>query len=57
VTFIDALYENNVKFLCCAEVAPNELYAEGHGYFEFQRIVSRLMEMQSKEYLAKGHAI
>lgn len=57
VTFIDALYENNVKFLCCAEVAPNDLYAEGYGHFEFQRTVSRLMEMQSKEYLAKGHAI
>lgn len=57
VTFIDALYENSVKFLCCAAVAPEELYAEGHGHFEFQRTVSRLMEMQSKEYLAKGHAI
>lgn len=57
VTFIDALYENNVKFLCCAEVPPEMLYAEGHGHFEFQRTVSRLMEMQSKEYLAKGHAI
>ncbi len=57
VTFIDALYENNVKFLCCAEVAPEDLYAEGHGHFEFQRTVSRLMEMQSKEYLAKGHAV
>ena len=57
VTFIDALYENNVKFLCCAEVAPQDLYAEGHDQFEFQRTVSRLMEMQSKEYLAKGHAI
>ncbi|MBT6036213.1 MAG: cell division protein ZapE, partial [Kordiimonadaceae bacterium] len=50
VTFIDALYENNVKFLCCAEVAPEELYSDGHGHFEFQRTVSRLMEMQSKEY-------
>lgn len=57
VTFIDALYENNVKFLCCAAAAPENLYAEGHGHFEFQRTVSRLMEMQSKEYLAKGHAI
>lgn len=57
VTFIDALYENNVKFLCCAAVAPDRLYAEGHGHFEFQRTVSRLMEMQSQEYLAKGHAI
>jgi len=57
VTFIDAFYENNVKFLCCAAVAPEHLYAEGHGQFEFQRTVSRLMEMQSKEYLAKGHAV
>jgi cell division protein ZapE len=57
VIFIDALYENNVKFLCSAAVAPENLYAEGHGHFEFQRTVSRLMEMQSKEYLAKGHAI
>lgn len=57
ITFIDVLYENNVKFLCCAEVAAEELYPEGHGHFEFQRTVSRLMEMQSEEYLAKGHAV
>ncbi|MBL4801835.1 MAG: AFG1 family ATPase [Emcibacter sp.] len=57
VTFIDVLYENNVKFLCCAAVAPNDLYEEGHGHFEFQRTVSRLIEMQSQEYLAKGHAV
>ncbi|MCF8473284.1 MAG: AFG1 family ATPase [Emcibacter sp.] len=57
VTFIDILYENNVKFLCCAEVAPEKLYEEGQGHFEFQRTVSRLIEMQSQEYLAKGHAI
>ncbi|WP_339861861.1 cell division protein ZapE [Paremcibacter congregatus] len=57
VTFIDALYENNVKFLCCAAVAPEDLYADGHGHFEFQRTVSRLMEMQSEAYLAKGHAV
>lgn len=57
VTFIDALYENNVKFLCCAAAPAEELYEEGHGHFEFQRTVSRLMEMQSQEYLAKGHAV
>lgn len=57
VTFIDAIYENNVKFLCCAAVAPEDLYKGGHGHFEFQRTVSRLMEMQSQDYLAKGHAI
>lgn len=57
VTFIDVIYENNVKFLCCAAVGPAELYPEGHGHFEFQRTVSRLIEMQSREYLAKGHAV
>ncbi len=57
VTLIDVLYENNVKFLCCAEVSPHDLYPNGHGHFEFQRTVSRLMEMQSRQYLAKGHAV
>ncbi|NOZ41961.1 MAG: cell division protein ZapE, partial [Alphaproteobacteria bacterium] len=56
-TLIDVLYENNVKFLCCAEVPPQKLYPEGQGEFEFQRTVSRLIEMQSQDYLAKGHAV
>ncbi|WP_394805230.1 cell division protein ZapE [Kordiimonas aquimaris] len=55
VTFIDALYEHGVKFLCSAEVYPDELYPSGDGSFEFERTVSRLMEMQSEEYLARGH--
>lgn len=55
VTFIDALYEQGVKFLCSAEVGPAELYPAGDGSFEFERTVSRLMEMQSVEYLARGH--
>lgn len=57
VTLIDALYENNVKLLCSAAAPPDKLYVEGHGHFEFQRTVSRLMEMQSQEYLSKGHAV
>jgi len=55
VTLIDALYEHGVKFLCSAEVPPQELYEEGDGRFEFERTVSRLMEMQSEEYLTRGH--
>ena len=31
------------------------LYPEGDGAFEFERTVSRLMEMQSDDYLALGH--
>ena len=48
---IDSLYERKVKLLVSAEGAPQDIYREGKHAFEFQRTVSRLMEMQSKEYL------
>jgi cell division protein ZapE len=55
VTMIDTFYEKKVKFVCSAATAPSGLYLEGDGAFEFQRTVSRLMEMQSPEYLALDH--
>jgi cell division protein ZapE len=55
VTMIDSFYERKVKFICSAAAAPERLYTEGDGAFEFQRTVSRLMEMQSPEYLALEH--
>ena len=55
VTLIDALYDNKVKLLAGADAAPAELYPKGDGAFEFQRTVSRLVEMQSADYLAMGH--
>ncbi|MEG3181004.1 cell division protein ZapE [Sphingomonas sp. LT1P40] len=55
VTLIDALYEHKVKLLAMADAAPIDLYAAGDGKFEFERTVSRLMEMQSEDYLALGH--
>jgi cell division protein ZapE len=55
VTMIDEFYEKKVKFICSAATAPAGLYVEGDGAFEFQRTVSRLMEMQSPEYLALDH--
>jgi cell division protein ZapE len=55
VTMIDTFYEKKVKFICSAAVAPSGLYVAGDGAFEFQRTVSRLMEMQSPEYLALEH--
>jgi len=55
VTMIDSFYERKVKFICSAAASPDRLYTEGDGAFEFQRTVSRLMEMQSPEYLALEH--
>jgi cell division protein ZapE len=55
VTMIDTFYEKKVKFICSAAASPDRLYTEGDGAFEFQRTVSRLMEMQSPEYLALEH--
>lgn len=54
---IDALYENNVKLFATAAAAPEDLYIDGDGAFEFERTVSRLKEMQSVEYMARGHGI
>ncbi|MFA7585885.1 MAG: cell division protein ZapE [Novosphingobium sp.] len=55
VTLIDALYENKVKLFATAAADPEDLYESGDGRFEFDRTISRLMEMQSADYLALGH--
>lgn len=55
VTLIDALYEHKVKLIASADAEPANLYQSGDGRFEFDRTVSRLMEMQSQDYLAQGH--
>ena len=55
VTLIDALYENNVILLATAAAEPEQLYSVGDGSFEFERTASRLVEMQSADYLAAGH--
>lgn len=53
VTLIDALYETRTKLIMSAEVEPKDLYQDGDGAFEFERTVSRLMEMRSHDYLAE----
>jgi len=54
-TLIDILYETGVKLIASAETTPDALYVDGAECFEFQRTVSRLMEMQSEDYLRRGH--
>lgn len=53
MNLIDALYESNTRVVFSADAPADKLYL-GHDHaFEFERTVSRLMEMQSEDYLAK----
>ncbi len=49
---IDTLYEARTLLIASAAVPPGEIYAAGDGTFEFRRTVSRLIEMQSEDYIA-----
>ena len=53
VTLIDALYEAGTRLVVLAGAAPEGLYREGVGAFEFERTVSRLNEMASADWLAR----
>ena len=49
---IDTLYELRILLIASAEVPPDGIYTAGDGTFEFRRTISRLVEMQSAEYIA-----
>lgn len=52
---VDALYERRVSLVCSAEAEAEQLYAGSDWGFEFDRTVSRLMEMRSADYFAEPH--
>jgi cell division protein ZapE len=55
MTLIDTLYEYKVNLVMAAETAPQEIYRGPTHGFEFERTVSRLMEMQSDDYIDAEH--
>ncbi|HWV15610.1 MAG TPA: cell division protein ZapE [Cellvibrio sp.] len=55
INLVDEFYDRQVKLVLSAERPLAGLYSQGRHDFEFQRTVSRLLEMQSHEYLARPH--
>jgi cell division protein ZapE len=55
LTLIDECYDRGVKLVISASAAPGELYRGRRLEFEFQRAASRLIEMQSQQYLGLEH--
>jgi cell division protein ZapE len=54
ILLIDSLYDRGVKLAASFAVPLEDLGADDKTAFEFQRTLSRLTEMQSEKYLAKG---
>ncbi|WP_376695014.1 cell division protein ZapE [Wenzhouxiangella sp. EGI_FJ10305] len=55
IHLVDECYDRAVKLVVSAEVAPEDLYQGKRLAAPFERTVSRLIEMQSHEYLGREH--
>jgi cell division protein ZapE len=53
MTLVDVLYERGVRLIVTADAPPEHLYRGEDHAFEFQRTVSRLIEMQGADYLSR----
>lgn len=55
IALVDEFYDRRVKLIISADIDVNSLYQGDRLAFEFDRTISRLIEMQSNEYLALPH--
>ncbi len=52
---IDEFYDRRVKLIASAAASPADLYPYAEGGDQFERVISRLTEMQTRDYLSKPH--
>ena len=55
IALVDEFYDRRVKLIISAEKPISEIYCGKKLRMEFQRTQSRLLEMQSHDYLAQAH--
>jgi cell division protein ZapE len=55
VHLVDELYDRHVNLVCTADAPPTDLYTGERLRSAFERTASRLIEMQSADYLALEH--
>lgn len=51
IELVDILYDQHIRFVAQSAVPITEIYTDGKKLFEFERTKSRLIEMNSEDYL------
>jgi cell division protein ZapE len=57
IALVDEFYNQGTKLVLSAAAPPAALYRAERLRFEFRRASSRLVEMQTEEYLARPHRL
>ena len=55
ISLVDEFYDRGVNLIIAAEAPMEKIYTGIKLLFEYKRTLSRLQEMQSREYLAREH--